>query len=173
MDCPAVCDLGEDLAPVLGVGCDVVAIPSFRDGMVLPGSRMTDLFSVRERRQCVALSKAHGDDEIIHLAARWAGKECVVKAWCAALGDSDFPYAVDGMPWSRIEILDDRRSVPHVVLGDDVAEALVAGLGRRLSAGSGPIAVRWSPSLSHDGNRALAFVVLSACRRVSGPQTRV
>ena len=176
----------EDAASVLGVGCDVVDVPAFRQELALPGSRMGLLFSVRERRQCRSRALSQGSDAAMHLAARWAGKESVIKAWCQALGESDFPYSPDDVPWSRIEILGDRRSVPHVVMDDVVRGVLRAGLdacggmsprGPRPPDGSvtsdGTMSPRWRLSLSHDGDRAMAFAVLSACRLVAVGGERV
>ena len=176
----------EDAASVLGVGCDVVDVPAFRQELALPGSRMGLLFSVRERRQCRSRALSQGSDAAMHLAARWAGKESVIKAWCQALGESDFPYSPDDVPWSRIEILGDRRSVPHVVMDDVVRGVLRAGLdacggmsprGPKPPDGSvtsdGTMSPRWRLSLSHDGDRAMAFAVLSACRLVAVGGERV
>ncbi|WP_081647980.1 holo-ACP synthase [Bifidobacterium minimum] len=170
----------EDAASVLGVGCDVVDVPAFREEIALPGSRMGLLFSVRERRQCRSRALSQGSDAAMHLAARWAGKESVIKAWCQALGESDFPYSPDDVPWSRIEILGDRRSVPHVVMDDVVRGVLRAGLdacGGMSPRGpvppDGMMSPRWRLSLSHDGDRAMAFAVLSACRLVAVGGKRV
>lgn len=152
-----------------GLGHDVVDIPDFSRRLRIAGSRMPLLFSARERRQCSLLARRHGDGEARHLAARWAGKESVVKAWCEAVEDP--PYSPDDLPWEAIEILDDRRGVPRVLLRDDLCAALSEGVGVRVTRGRHPggsqsepsgdgTYLRWHVSLSHDGDVASAVVVL-------------
>ena len=69
----------------------------------------------------------HEQDEAVHLAARWAGKEAFLKAWCAAISrhakdgaEVAYPYTLDNFPWVRIEILDDSHGVPRVILSSEV-----------------------------------------------------
>ncbi|KAB8288261.1 4'-phosphopantetheinyl transferase [Bifidobacterium ramosum] len=152
---------------MLGLGHDVVDVAAFTAQLAEPGTRMRGLFSVRELRQASARAMRKHDGEAVHLAAKWAGKEAVLKAWCEALatvaddgaaaGVRELPYTLDDFPWSRIEILDDAHGVPHVVLAADVEAALRRGF---------PVdrwpAVRWHVSLSHDGPVASAVVVLDA-----------
>lgn len=137
---------------VLGLGHDVVDVAGFAAQLAEPGSRMRGLFSTRELRQAAARGRAKHDGEAVHLAARWAGKEAVLKAWEEALGDSPSPYTLDDFPWSRIEILDDRRGRPRVALAADAERVLVESLR---SDG-----VRWHLSLSHDGPVASAIAIL-------------
>lgn len=101
---------------ILGLGHDVVDIDAFAAQFGQSGSRMRGLFSARELRQSAMRANAKHDDEAAHLAVRWAGKEAVLKAWCEALGDAPNPYNLDDFPWSQVEILDDSRSRPHVIL---------------------------------------------------------
>ena len=108
---------------VYGLGHDVVDVASFGEQLAEPGSRMRALFSVREVRQAAARAARKNDDESVHLAAKWAGKEAFLKAWCEALGEGDYPFTLDDFPWSGVEILDDSRGVPHVTLSGKVAEA--------------------------------------------------
>ena len=84
-----------------GLGHDVVDVAAFAEQLSEPGSRMRSLFSV--------------------LAAKWAGKEAFLKAWCDYLGDAPYPFTLDNFPWPEIEILDDSRGVPHVSLGKGAA----------------------------------------------------
>lgn len=162
----------------LGLGHDVVDISAFTQQLSEPGSRMRGLFSARELRQAATRAQAKHDAENIHLAAKWAGKEAVLKAWCEALvmcGETSrstnarsavqgklrdstmrpvqFPYTLDNFPWSQVEILDDARGIPHVILGDDPFARLSAAF---------PDA-QWHISLSHDGPIASAVAILELC----------
>lgn len=141
---------------VLGLGHDVVGLDGFAGQLAEPGSRMRGLFSVREVRQAVARAAAKGDGEAVHLAAKWAGKEAVLKAWEEALGERPSPYTLDDFPWGKVEILDDGRGRPHVLLAADVERALCESV-----VGARP---QWRISLSHDGPVASAVVLLVAER---------
>ncbi|MBW3092623.1 4'-phosphopantetheinyl transferase superfamily protein [Bifidobacterium sp. 82T10] len=156
MDIP---ERGDATVTTIGLGHDVVDVAVFAEQLAEPGSRMRALFSVRELRQAVERSRLKHDGEPVHLAAKWAGKEAVLKAWCEAMpafsAARSMPYTIDDFPWSKIEILDDAIGVPHVVLADDVARELRLSL----SAG-GAGAIRWHVSLSHDGPVASAVAML-------------
>ncbi len=135
---------------VLGLGHDVVDIAGFEEQLNEPGTRMRALFSVRELRQAAMRGELKGDGESVHLAARWAGKEAVIKAWSEAIGAYDAPFTMDNTPWSQIEILDDSRGRPGVVLGEAVRQALyesVLGKGQ----------CEPSPPDRQRGNRASVF----------------
>ena len=106
---------------MLGLGHDVVDVPAFAKQLNEPGTRMRNLFSMREIWQTAQRSQLKHDDEAVHLAARWAGKEAFLKAWCDYLGDAPYPFTLDNFPWPEIEILDDSRGVPHVSLGKGTA----------------------------------------------------
>ncbi|NMM95016.1 holo-ACP synthase [Bifidobacterium oedipodis] len=109
---------------IAAVGHDVVDVEAFAEQLAMPGSRIKGLFSVRELRQATARAQAKHDGEAVHLAAKWAGKEAVLKAWEQALGDNPSPYTLDNFPWRGIEILDDDRGRPQVMLAADVARTL-------------------------------------------------
>ncbi|EWH41403.1 Holo-[acyl-carrier protein] synthase, belongs to 4-phosphopantetheinyl transferase superfamily [Bifidobacterium breve 31L] len=94
------------------------------------------------------------DGEAVHLAAKWAGKEAFLKAWCDFLGSAPFPFTLDNFPWREIEILDDSRGVPHVSLSGDASPAFQTDY-----SGSIPD-VRIS--LSHDGPVASAVVMIQS-----------
>lgn len=144
---------------VLAIGHDVVDVAAFAEQLAAPGSRMEQLFSLRERRQAAALAHAKHDARDVHLSAKWAGKESVVKAWCAAVGQDDYPYTMEGFPWDGVEIIDDGRGRPQVVLRNDVQAALNASVSVSIRPGSTPV-LRWHISLSHDGPVASAMVIL-------------
>lgn len=156
---------------IVGLGHDVVALDVFAEQLAEPDGGMRRLFSPRELRQSALRGRLKADGDAVHLAARWAGKEAVIKAWCEALGETcPLPYTVDNVPWARIEILDDARGVPHVVLADDDARALseaLCGVQRDVptasDAGTQPwegARWRWHISLSHDGPVASAVAIL-------------
>ena len=156
---------------IVGLGHDVVALDVFAEQLAEPDGGMRRLFSPRELRQSALRGRLKADGDAVHLAACWAGKEAVIKAWCEALGETfPLPYTVDNVPWARIEILDDARGVPHVVLADDDARALseaLRGVQRDMptasDAGAQPgedARWRWHISLSHDGPVASAVAIL-------------
>ena len=70
---------------MLGLGHDVVDVPAFAEQLGEPGSRMRNLFSMRELWQTAQRVQVKRDGEAVHLAARWAGKEAFLKAWCEAI----------------------------------------------------------------------------------------
>lgn len=88
-----------DLDGIVGLGHDVVALDAFAEQLEEPGGGMRRLFSPRELRQSALRGRLKADGEGVHLAARWAGKEAVIKAWCEALGEcAPLPYTVDTIP---------------------------------------------------------------------------
>ncbi|MEE1296728.1 MAG: 4'-phosphopantetheinyl transferase superfamily protein [Bifidobacterium sp.] len=175
---------------ILGLGHDVVDVEAFAGQLAQPGSRMRELFSVRERRQCALRAKAKGDGEAVHLAARWAAKEAVVKAWCEALafrtsGSVDascpsgdihsgthpgaLPYTVETTPWALIETIDGAHGVPRVVLAPEVMQTLVDSL--REATGNPSIApdtLAWhvpDPRRPHRLRRGGAGIQITGVRR--------
>lgn len=123
---------------IAGLGHDVVNVAQFAEQMH-DGDGWRKLFSVRELRQCSLLAEAKHDDEALHIAARWAGKEAVIKAWCEALADcntdypTEYPYTLDNMPWPEIEILDDSHGCPRVELAQEVQNKLYKSVSRLVS----------------------------------------
>ncbi|WP_017836535.1 holo-ACP synthase [Dietzia sp. UCD-THP] len=161
---------------VRGVGVDTVDLGAFAASLAEPGTRLATAFSATERRQCreraeargagrgAATARADGPDARTsssssdrsdplarHLAARWAVKEAVVKAWSSALYGSPPPIAPDLLVWSEIETVCDAWGRPAIRLGGEVARQVAATVGE---------GARWHVSLSHDGDAAVAFVVL-------------
>lgn len=143
---------------LLGLGHDIVDVAAFAAQLEEPGTRMRSLFSARELRQSDARGTMKADGVAVHLAARWAGKEAVVKAWGEALGGHAAPYGVDDMPWSRIEVLDDSRGCPHVTLDGEVRMALESSLVPVVGQDA---RFDWHVSLSHDGSLASAVALLA------------
>ncbi|KFF31184.1 4'-phosphopantetheinyl transferase family protein [Bifidobacterium bombi DSM 19703] len=138
---------------IMAIGHDVVDVGAFGDQLRQPGSRLSELFSARERRQACSLASVKNDGQALHLAVRWAGKESVLKAWCAALGHRPVPYGIDDFPWPQVEIIDDSLGRPGVYLTKELNDLLLSSLG---ICGD----VHWLISLSHDGSVASAVVLL-------------
>ena len=150
---------------MLGLGHDVVDVAAFAEQLSEPGSRMRRLFSMRELWQTAQRMQLKHDDEAVHLAARWAGKEAFLKAWCSAIarhaGDDAnvaYPYTVDNFPWVRVEILDDSRGVPRVMLSSEVSRKMQQSLG--LPSDTDGRSCDVAISLSHDGPVASAVVAI-------------
>ncbi len=167
---------------IAGLGHDVVNVAQFAEQM-REGNGWRALFSVRELRQCSLRSDTKHDDEALHIAARWAGKEAVIKAWCEALaiGDTAYPYTLDNMPWAGIEILDDSHGCPRVELAQEVQnklyesvyESVSQKLSQELSDSTNLTnlpnshrdirnTIRWHISLTHDGSVQNNTAVASA-----------
>ena len=66
-----------DLEDAVGVGIDVVGIKAFAEQLDEPGTRFAQAFTPGERRA----ARAGEGSEAESLAARWAAKEAVIKAW--------------------------------------------------------------------------------------------
>jgi holo-[acyl-carrier protein] synthase len=129
---------------VLGVGVDLVDIPSFAEQLELPESRFRGLFTPGERTDI-----AERGDKPRHWAVRWAVKEAVVKAWSASIFRE--PPVMGDEAFGQIETVTDAWGRPRIVLHGDVARALAE--------------YSLAVSLSHDGDHAIAYVVLSASTR--------
>lgn len=128
-------------ARVLGVGVDLVHIPTFAEQLEIPGSRFAGVFTPGERSD---ITERGGNPR--HWAARWAAKEAVVKAWSGSLFGSAPVMGDEAL--AQIETVTDAWGRPRVRLYGTVARHL-AGCNVDLS-------------LSHDADHAIAYVVLSA-----------
>ena len=62
---------------IVGVGIDVVSITDFAEQVDQPGTVFAETFTPGERRDASDKSSSAAR----HLAARWAAKEAVIKAW--------------------------------------------------------------------------------------------
>lgn len=127
---------------VLGVGVDLVHVPTFAEQLSVPGSRFAGMFSPGERSD---IAERGGQPR--HWAVRWAAKEAVIKAWSASMFGE--PAVMGDEAFTLIETVADAWGRPKVRLHGDVA--------RHLSGCSVDV------SLSHDGDHAIAYVVLSQC----------
>lgn len=162
---------------IAGLGHDIVCVQQFAQQM-RDTTGWRKLFSTRELRQCALRAEAKNDDESFHVAARWAGKEAVIKAWSEALSacGGEYPYTLDNTPWNEIEIIDDSRGCPSVQLSASVEEKLTKSLVKFSSvcgdftcrdsvaedSAAQDSVVRWHVSLTHDGCLADGTAIASA-----------
>lgn len=122
-------------AGVVGVGIDLVDLSAFRRLLDAGGSVFLD-------NAWTEAEQADADGAPERLAARWAGKEAVMKAIQQGLGDVD---PLD------IEVITLPSGAPQVVLR---GEALEAAARIRVS--------RWHLSMSHEEGWAVAIAVATA-----------
>lgn len=139
-DGPTVVEVPEPVDAVLGVGVDLVHVPSFAEQLEQPGSRFADVFAPGERRD-VAARGGHPR----HWAARWAAREALVKAWSSAIHGHAPVMGDEAL--RQVEVVCDAWDRPRLHLHGAVAQHL-AGVDVHLS-------------LSHDGDHAMAYVVLA------------
>lgn len=174
---------------VLGVGTDLVNVPQFALLLETPGSVFGEpggVFTSRELRRAQGRSQEKGDSLAHHLAAVWAIKEAALKAWVGALemGGRPLPLRDDQVIWAEITVAHSPAGAPQVRLIGEMARLFSEGLSPGTTHGqpspnmatskiftaekapdlpSPPTkaALNWHASASHDGDYALAFVVLS------------
>lgn len=148
---PTVSDLLVQVgkAEVLGVGADLVFLPEFEASLNLPGSTFGSVFSVMEL-QC-ARRRPH---PVASLGARWAAKEAAVKAWSAAVFGQAPAVDPDRFPWAEVRVVGDLWGRPRLEFSPELSSRVLSSLPGH------PAAVDWHLSLSHEGEYALAFVVL-------------
>lgn len=126
---------------IRGIGVDLVHVPTFADQIGQPGTRFASAFTPGERGD----ARSRPSDSARHLAARWAAKEAVIKAWSASLyGEAP---VMDENVHHLIELVTDAWGRPRIRLHGEVA--------KRLSEAT------FEVSLSHDGDYAVAYVILS------------
>ena len=125
---------------VLGVGIDVVSIREFSEQLKQPGTTFADRFTVGERRDAAAGTGTDGR----HLAARWAAKEAVVKAWSVSRFSRSPLLPL--IRHSDIEVVTDNWGRPAIRLGGEIGVHLAD--------------TRVHISLTHDGDTAAAVAIL-------------
>lgn len=152
---------------ILGVGHDLTDIADTARQLEESGSQFMRLFSSREVRQARRKAAQKGDDIARHLAACWAGKEGVVKAWTEALGEADFPLDLDAFRWNDIEILSNSKGCPSVCLSQEYEHAVRSSLGLE----SDECKEVWKISLTH--SRRLASSVVLLCSEPSSLYNRL
>lgn len=126
---------------VRGLGVDLVFVPDFAAQLEVPGTRFATSFTPGE------MTDAHGrgTDPERHLAARWAAKEAVIKAWSAAVYGT--PPVLAEAIHRDIEVVTDAWGRPRIRLHGEISEHLDAGC--------------LHVSLSHDGDYAFAQALLT------------
>lgn len=125
---------------VVGVGIDLVSIPAFAEQVDQPGTVFAETFTPGERRDAADRSSMAAR----HLAARWAAKEAVVKAWSGSRF-AQRPVLPEGIH-RDIEVVTDMWGRPKVRLTGAIAEHLADTV----------IHV----SLTHDGDTAAAVAII-------------
>lgn len=143
---------------VCGVGMDIVSIAAFTESYHSPGTRFAQAFSATEQRQ-VRERRGSSPGPEQHLAARWAAKEAVIKAWSQVIYGSPPRLAPEEVVWREIETVCDAFSRPSIRLGGVIKELLTQDMQQ--------LDPQWTStgnihlSLSHDEDTACAVVVLS------------
>lgn len=126
-----------------GLGVDLVHVPGFAEQLAQPGSRFPSVFTVGERAEAVR-RMLDGDRLAAYWAARWGAREALVKAWSSVLFGQAPPAGDDVL--GQIEVATDAWGRPRLVLHGEVADAFAS--------------YDHQVSLSHDGDHAIAVVVL-------------
>ena len=125
---------------VRGIGIDIVSIPEFGEQLKQPGTTFGDRFTVGERRD----SAAGTGEDARHLAARWAAKEAVVKAWSVSRFSRSPLLPL--IRHSDIEVITDNWGRPAIRLAGEIGEILSEATVH--------------VSLTHDGDTAAAVAIL-------------
>ncbi|MDO4259190.1 MAG: holo-ACP synthase [Actinomycetaceae bacterium] len=148
------------------VGVDLVHVPSFAAQLAEPGSVFSRVFTDREWSYCASLPSGIDEGEArpsrteASLAARWAAKEAVIKAWSGLLYGRPPQVAPEEVDWAHIEVTPDRWGRPGVTFHGRIRAAL-----EELRADLGAnVHLDWSLSLSHDHDQAIAFVTVTALK---------
>lgn len=127
---------------IVGVGIDLVFIPDFADQVDQPGTVFAETFTPGERRDAADKSSLAAR----HLAARWAAKEAVIKAWSGSRF-AQRPVLPEGIH-RDIEVITDMWGRPKVRLTGAIAEHLAD--------------VVIHVSLTHEGDTAAAVAVIES-----------
>lgn len=139
---------------IIGTGIDLVDVPSFSRQLDVPGTTLTDgTFTRLELEDGAAAARSAPADPRARsrrLAGRFAAKEAFTKAWASA--GHGAPPVLTRIPWQEIEVLNDPWGRPSLFLHGTVAEAVESSIG----------VVEVNLSISHDGDSAIAMVVIDA-----------
>ena len=140
-----------DLTDAVGVGIDVVGVTAFAEQLEEPGTRFAQAFTPGERRA----ARSGPTPESESLAARWAAKEAVIKAWSSTCFGHPEVIDPDHVDLREIEVRTDAWGRPAIRLHGEIARSM-AGYTVLVS-------------LSHDASAdvAAAFVVLQETGRSS------
>ena len=127
---------------IMGLGIDLVFIPEFAEQVDQPGTVFAETFTPGERRDAADKSSQAAR----HLAARWAAKEAVIKAWSGSRF-AQRPVLPEGIH-RDIEVITDMWGRPKVRLSGAIAEHLAN--------------VKIHVSLTHEGDTAAAVAILES-----------
>jgi len=127
---------------IVGVGIDVVSIADFAEQVDQPGTVFAEMFTPGERRDAADKSSVAAR----HLAARWAAKEAVIKAWSSSRF-AQRPVLPEGIHHD-IEVITDIWGRPKVRFTGAIAKHLEH--------------VTVHVSLTHDGDTAAAVAILES-----------
>ena len=122
---------------ILGTGIDLVEVDRIRASIARHGDRFLEKFLLPDE---IAYARTHADPAL-PVAARWAAKEAVAKAFGTGFGKE--------LGWCDIEIIRDGAGAPKVAL---------YGRAKKLSQRLG--ATRIHLSLTHEKLHAAAFAVV-------------
>jgi holo-[acyl-carrier protein] synthase len=127
---------------LLSLGCDVIEVERIRGVLERQGARFLErVFTEEERVYCFGHKSPH-----LHLAARFAAKEAVSKAFTTGIGGE--------LGWRSVSIYHGSRNEPLVRL-DEKGAALLAHTG----------ATHVLVSLSHTALVAMAVAALVRCQQ--------
>jgi holo-[acyl-carrier protein] synthase len=126
----------------VGVGIDLVSIPEFAEQVDQPGTVFAETFTPGERRDAADKSSLAAR----HLAARWAAKEAVIKAWSGSRF-AQRPMLTEAI-YRDIEVITDMWGRPKVRLTGEIADNLAD--------------VVIHVSRTHEGDTAAAVAILEA-----------
>jgi holo-[acyl-carrier protein] synthase len=137
-----------DLANAVGVGIDVVGITAFAEQLDEPGTRFAQAFTPGERRA----ARSGSGSEVESLAARWAAKEAVIKAWSSTCFGHPEVIDPEHVDLREIEVRTDAWGRPAIRLHGEIERSMAEYV----------VLV----SLTHDSaaDVAAAFVVLQEKR---------
>ena len=125
---------------IVGIGIDLVSIPEFAEQVDQPGTVFAETFTPGERRDAADKSSLAAR----HLAARWAAKEAVIKAWSGSRF-AQRPMLTEAI-YRDIEVITDMWGRPKVRLTGAIADYLAD--------------VVIHVSLTHEGDTAAAVAIL-------------
>jgi holo-[acyl-carrier protein] synthase len=125
---------------IVGVGIDLVSIAEFAEQVDQPGTVFAETFTPGERRDASDKSSSAAR----HLAARWAAKEAVIKAWSGSRF-SHRPVLREDIH-RDIEVITDMWGRPKVRLTGEIAQHLKD--------------VTIHVSLTHEADTAAAVAIL-------------
>ncbi|MFT7580500.1 MAG: holo-[acyl-carrier protein] synthase [Myxococcota bacterium] len=132
---------------IAGIGVDIVDVVGFRAQLADPASSFVHgTFTAGEQADA---KQRPSRDSARHLAARYAAKEAFIKAWSGSRWDQE--PVLQHIDMRDIEVVCDRHGRPKLTLHGALRRAV------EMTTGASP---RHHLSLSHDGEAAVAYVVL-------------